>query len=297
VTQFSFQRRWVALAAAACAVAAAAFAVPLAIAAFDVPPNDGFVTDTVGVLSPEQEQDLENKLVDYRAKTSNEIAVLIVRSLQGENIADVAIAVGEKWGVGTRDKDNGVLLLISYEDRQVFIATGYGLEGAIPDIVAKGVIETDIVPAFRDGKYYEGLVAAVDALEKHIGGEYTADRYAARDYSFIFTLLLFGFFLILNFLRYFGIVLARTKSWWLGGIFGAGAGFIGAIATSFWLLVPIMAAIGFLFDYLVSRHPSMVRRTGGRGGFWGGGRWGGGSGGGGGFGGGSFGGGGAGGKW
>jgi uncharacterized protein len=69
------------------------------------------------------------------------------------------------------------LILIALEDREVTIQTGYGLEGAVPDLVAKGIIDTDIIPHFREAQYYEGIAAAIDSLQKHIGGEYTAERY------------------------------------------------------------------------------------------------------------------------
>ncbi|MEK7122767.1 MAG: TPM domain-containing protein, partial [Patescibacteria group bacterium] len=147
--------------------------------AFSVPPNDGFITDTIPLLDEQQDMSLEQMLEQYRAETSNEIAVLIVRTLEGDEIADVAVEVGRKWEIGTDKNDNGILMVVSYEDRRVFIATGYGLEGAVPDIVAAGIVETDIAPLFREGDYYGGIRAGVEALQKHIGGEYTAERYSS----------------------------------------------------------------------------------------------------------------------
>ena len=113
----------------------ATLVIPFALA-FEVPPNDGFVTDTAGVLTEDQEADLEQKLQIYREQTSNEIAILIVDSLKGEVIADVAVQIGRAWGIGTKDNDNGILLLMAYQEREIFLGTGYGLEGAVPDIVA-----------------------------------------------------------------------------------------------------------------------------------------------------------------
>ncbi len=257
--------------------------------AFDVPPNDGFVTDLTGKLTPQQEQDLEQKLTAYRQKTSNEIAILFVNNLGGEPIEDVALQVGRKWQVGTKENNNGILIVVSYEDRSVYIATGYGLEGAVPDIVAKGVIDTDMLPAFRDGKYYEGLAAGTDSLEKHIGGEYTADRYATQDGPGLWGVGVVFFFIFFNF---FTAYLGRSKSWWLGGVMGGIFGvFITALYT-WWLAIPLFIALGLIFDFIVSKNPRGPGGRGGRGG------WGGGFGGGfGGFSGGSFGGGGAGGRW
>lgn len=265
---------------------------PTLALAFDVPPNDGFVTDAAGLLQPEEEERLEGMLRAYQRETSNEIAVAIIPTLQGEPIADAAIAIGRAWGVGSEDKDNGVLLLVAYEDRDVFLATGYGLEGAVPDIVAKGIIEVDIAPRFREGAYGEGIIAGVEALRKHIAGEYTAERYASTDRVGGF----FPWFLFLMFIIFdlFASVFARTTSWWLGGIVGAVLGALYTLVVGWWLSIPILVVLGLLFDYLVSK--GVI----GRGGGWGGGRIGGsggGRGGFGGFGGGSFGGGGAIGKW
>ncbi len=266
-------------------------AAPHALA-LTVPPNDGFVTDGVGVLPPDRETALEERLATYAAETSNEIAVLILRTLEGEDIAQAAVEVGRRWGVGTEENDNGILILLSYDDRQVFIATGYGLEGAVPDIVAKGVIEEDMLPHFRDGEYPDGLEAGIDALQKHIGGEYTADRYAGEDFGALPFLLFFGFL----FFDAVAAFLGRTKSWWLGGIMGGVFGIVLTALYAWWITIPVLVAIGLVLDFVLSQSGYKGRRGGRGGGFWTGG-FGGGGGGFGGFGGGSFGGGGAGGRW
>ncbi len=269
--------------------------MPVALADFAVPPNDGFVTDTANVLTADQKTQLDTSLRDYQQKTSNEIAVLIMQTLSGSDINQIGVQVGRAWGVGDKQKNNGILMLISLEDRRISIQTGYGLEGAVPDIVAKGVIDTDIAPQFRDGKYFEGIQAGVIALEKHIGGEYTADRYKPNSGSSFFPFFVILFFVAVSFISSF---LARTKSWWLGGVLGGVFGIILALLFGWWLVIPILVVIGLIFDYIVSKFPPSGR--GRRGGPWIGGGFGGGSiggGGGGGFGGGSFGGGGASGGW
>lgn len=265
--------------------------------AFELPPNDGFVTDAAGILTAEDREQIVSLLQSVQQRTSNEIAVLIVPTLNGESIADVAVEAGRKWGVGT-ERNNGILLLISYQDREVFLATGYGLEGAVPDIVAKGIIEEEIAPRFRDGEYAAGIRAGIEALEKHIGGEYTPDRYA-RNSTTGGGVAAFVFFAIILGLQWLVSFLGSTKSWWLGGAIGALAGCILAILYAWWWSVPALFILGLLIDYLASkthRQGRPGRRGGGRFGGFGG--TGGSSGGGfGGFGGGSFGGGGAGGKW
>lgn len=262
--------------------------------AFDVPLNDGYVTDVTGTLSDAQKQDIDATIDAYKKETSNEIAILLVNTLGGEDISEVGVKVGRAWGVGDKQKNNGILILVALEDHQVTIQTGYGLEGAVPDIVAKGIIDTDIAPNFREGKYYEGLSAAIDSLKKHIGGEYTADRYEEKGAG-IAPFIFFFFFVLIQF---FAAIFARTKSWWAGGVVGGVAGIILTAIFGWWVAIPILVVLGLLFDFIVSRMPKTPRRGGrwgGGGGF--GGFGGGSSGGGGGFGGGSFGGGGASGGW
>lgn len=270
---------------------------PSYVVAFDVPPNDGYVTDTANILSGAEKQALSSMISEYRASTTNEIAVVIVPSLNGEPIEDASLAVARKWGVGTT-KNNGILLFIAYADHLVRIDVGYGLEGVVPDLVTKGIIDTDIVPAFRDGKYALGIQNAIISLEKHIGGEFTADRYKAPEESagslpFVF----FFFFIVLQWLL---AILARSKSWWLGGVFGGIASLVLIIAYGgwWWLSFPLFVVLGLFLDFVVSKNYRKSSTPS----WWAGGGWGSGgssgSGGGfGGFGGGSFGGGGASGRW
>jgi len=129
------------------------------------------VTDVAGVLSPEQKQALENKLVAIDDSSSNQIAVVIIPSLDGYPKEEYANKLLRDWGIGGK-KNNGILLLISINDRQIWIEVGYGLEGAIPDITALNIIDNDIKPAFKAGNYYEGIDQATDNIAKAAIGEY-----------------------------------------------------------------------------------------------------------------------------
>ncbi len=281
-----------------CATALSLYAPQFASAAFEIPKNDGFVTDEAGILKPDEELALEGELTDYRTKTSNEIAILTVQTLSGADIAQTSVDVLRTWGIGNAQKNNGILILVAYADKKVFIATGYGLEGAVPDIVAKGVIDEDITPAFRQGNYGDGLKAAVLALEKHIAGEYTADRY---NRSSDMVPIAWGLLVILMLIQMTVAWLAQSKSWWAGGVVGGVAGIILTALVSWWISIPILVVFGLIVDYVVSRSQYFKRLRRRRGGIWGGGGgFGGGNSGGGGFGGfggGSGGGGGAGGGW
>jgi uncharacterized protein len=147
-------------------------------AAQDVPPRpslaEGLVIDRAGLLSGAERQALNQKLVAFDDTTSNQIVVVIVPSLGGADAQRYATAIGQQWGVGRDGRDNGVVFLVATEDREVFIATGYGLEGAIPDAVAGRIVRQVVVPNFRQGQFYGGIAQAVSALMAAAEGEYEA---------------------------------------------------------------------------------------------------------------------------
>lgn len=134
------------------------------------------VTDQAGVLTPEQLQALEAKLVAIDDSSSNQIAVVILSSLEGQPKEEYATKLFREWGIGNKKTNNGVLVLVAIQDRQIRIEVGYGLEGAIPDITALSIIDNDIKPAFKAGAYYEGLDKATDNLAKAAVGEYKEAR-------------------------------------------------------------------------------------------------------------------------
>lgn len=137
------------------------------------PDPQRLVNDYTNTLSADQLGALENKLVAYDDSTSNQIAVVIIKSAGDYGVEDVALKILRDWGVGGQ-KNNGVVLLVAKDDHKVRIETGYGLEGAIPDITAKSIIENEIVPNFRKDNYYRGIDEATDAIIKAAAGEYKA---------------------------------------------------------------------------------------------------------------------------
>jgi len=139
------------------------------------------VNDLAGILSSSEVQLLEAKLVAFNDTTSNQIAVVIVNDLQGYDRSDFAYKVAREWGVGQGDFNNGLLVLVKPKtdgsSGQVFIATGYGLEGAIPDITCADIIDKEIIPLFRENDYYGGLDAGTDVLMALAAGEYSYQDY------------------------------------------------------------------------------------------------------------------------
>jgi uncharacterized protein len=132
------------------------------------------VNDFTGTLTAGQLQALESKLVAFDDSTSTQIAVVIIPSLNGNEVADFNVQLGRAWGVGGKANNNGVILLIAKGDRKLNIATGYGVEGALPDITAKHIIDDIIVPNFKGDDYYRGIEEGTDAIILAVKGEYSA---------------------------------------------------------------------------------------------------------------------------
>jgi uncharacterized protein len=145
-----------------------------------VPPR--LVNDFAGFLNSGEANSLEHKLVAFNDSTSTQIAIVIVPDLKGFDKADYAQRLGEKWGIGRRQLNNGILILVKPKTNEsprgdVYIATGYGLEGAIPDLTCGEIINREILPAFRQGDYYGGLDKATSTLMSLARGEFTAAQY------------------------------------------------------------------------------------------------------------------------
>lgn len=146
---------------------------------FPAKPNT-LVNDYTNTLSNEQKQSLERKLVAFDDSTSSQIAVVIIKSVGDYDINDYTQKLGRAWGVGGKDKNNGVVLLVAMGDRKLSIQTGYGVEGALPDIYTKRIIENDIKPFFKSNDYFAGIDAGTDSIIKLIKGEYKNDNPKAK---------------------------------------------------------------------------------------------------------------------
>ena len=132
------------------------------------------VNDFAGVLSPQEKQQLENQLVTYDDSTSNQVAIVLINTLDDYPIEEYATKLFREWGVGNKKNNNGIVILAAIQDRKIRIEVGYGLEGAIPDITTGHIIQNDIAPSFRSGDYYEGLSKAANSIIRAAAGEYRA---------------------------------------------------------------------------------------------------------------------------
>src|SRR6186713_608982 len=135
------------------------------------------VNDFAHVMTADQVSTLENKLTTYDNSTSVQIAIVTIQTLGDDEIGDVALKILRDWGIGNKKTNNGVLILAAIKEHKVYIATGYGMEGSVPDITARSIIDNEIVPNFKgtDGdNYYRGFNHASDAIIKAAAGEYKA---------------------------------------------------------------------------------------------------------------------------
>ena len=130
------------------------------------------VNDFTGTLTADQANAIERKLVAFDDSTSTQIAVVLINSLEGYDISDFALKLGRKWGIGGKDYNNGVVFLIAIQERKINISTGYGVEGALPDITAKHIIDEVVKPNFKGKDYYRGIDEGTDAIIKAVKGEY-----------------------------------------------------------------------------------------------------------------------------
>jgi uncharacterized protein len=154
----------------ACLVAVLACFSPGAAFAFTVPPLQGAVTDTAGKLTAADDTYLEERIRQYRARSGNELGVLVTGSLEGESIEDVAYQTFNTWGVGKKGVDNGALLVIAPNERRTRIETGRGIEHRVTDLAAARILAEQLAPRLRDDRFRDGIDAALVALEAELDG-------------------------------------------------------------------------------------------------------------------------------
>lgn len=249
-------------------------------AALDVPQLTGRVNDRANLLSPAAATRLEQKLARFEQETSNQVAVLTVASLQGDDIDQFAIRVAEQWKLGQKGKDNGVLLIIAQAERKVRIEVGMGLQGVLPDITASRIIRDVMRPHLKSGNFDEAVTAGTDAIVAATAGEFKATPQDARrgkphrTSSSGITLIL---------LAVVAALILGTFSRYLGGAAGA----VGVpLAAS--MAIPglgvmalfLLALAGLVGGFLLSMLLAGMSGGGFGGGGFGGGYWGGGFGGG-----------------
>ncbi|MDD5741558.1 MAG: TPM domain-containing protein [Candidatus Nanoarchaeia archaeon] len=215
----------------------------------EVPSITRRVTDYTGILSSNEVAQLESKLEQYEKTTSNQIAVMIVNSLEGKDLDEFSIAIAEKAKLGQKGKDNGVLVFIARNDRKIKIEVGYGLEGALPDGMCGRIMDNEFLPFFKKDEMYNGINNGVDKIMLAIKNEYTADTTSRSNNTGnnedVLKLLGIAFVILFLFSGFCGIFHPIA-----GGVAGAiGSFFIVKFFYSFMWAIPA-AVIGFLIGMI-----------------------------------------------
>jgi uncharacterized protein len=259
--------------------------------ALEVPKLQGYVNDYAGMISAQAKATLEQELQAFEQTDSTQIVVLTIPSLEGEVLEEFSIKVAEQWKIGQKGKDNGIIVLVSKQDRKIRVEVGRGLEGQITDLMSGRIIDLVIKPNFKRGDFDSGVISGIHALIDATRGEFKADSnggtHRRNGSSRLLTFLIFGGIAILV----LGSVSRSAGA--IGGAVGLPLSILlASISIGIWgfiILAVVGAVLGLILPALFS---AGGRGRGWPGGYYGGGGFGGGSGGG--FGGGGFGGGGGG---
>ena len=200
------------------------FAIVLSSTIFaDIPaPTNKLVNDFASVMTTEQAIELECALRLYNDSTSTQVCVVTVESLDDLTPAEYAQQLGEKWGVGQSGKDNGVIILVKKKTKEsggdVFIATGYGVEGLLPDAICKRIVERTMIPKLKEGDYHGAIVDAISEIQKYLSGEFKADEINSEDFSWWnIALIVFIFILFIMFIADGGSYSGGSSSYDSGG--------------------------------------------------------------------------------
>ncbi|MDD2897962.1 MAG: TPM domain-containing protein [Desulfuromonadaceae bacterium] len=248
------------------------------VIALDVPPLSGRVVDQAHVLAPESIRKLEQKLASFERETSNQVVVLTVASLQGDDIDRFSIRVADAWKIGQKGRDNGVLLVIAPAERKVRIEVGQGLQGVLPDITAGRIIRDGMRPYLKSGDYDQGIAVGVDSIMSTTKGEFKGIGQVAGKPSGKNTLPSF-FNMLLG--AAVAVAIAGLFSRYLGGVVGAVSLPLATYLAfpGMGLVMLLLLAVGGLFGGLLLSM-AITGLFGGGGGFGGFGGYGGGFGGG-----------------
>ncbi|MDD5312054.1 MAG: TPM domain-containing protein [Dehalococcoidia bacterium] len=228
------------------------------VEAQNFPDYQGFVNDYANLLSMQAKTQLEAQLTQLEKDTTAEVAVVTIKSMDGDYIEDYAVKLFEKWGIGKKEKNNGVLFLVALDDRKMRIEVGYGLEPVITDGRAGRIRDNDVLPRFKQNDYEGGIIAGVNSIEKYIRDGTPPAPLEENPVKNVFEDFGTAFFFMSIITIYLSGFMARSKNIWLGGIWGAVAGGImGLVIGGIGALIAmplIFTGLGLGTDYLLSKN-------------------------------------------
>lgn len=210
------------------------FFASFANAEFQVPRLTGPVMDQVGVMRPQDRRELESTIRDYNRQGKAQIQVLVIDSLQDYAIEEASIKITDQWKLGTEKKDNGILFLIAPNERKIRIEVGQGLEGTLPDVIAKRIIDDTVLPLFKARNLSAGVVVGVYQIIKYVDQEYADEHLSEPAPAPTKSIPGWLVILILLFLLFVGRIMpasafrgGRRGGGFYGGGFGGGGGGFG----------------------------------------------------------------------
>lgn len=249
------------------AFATLAGSLVISVYAFTLPANPtGYVNDYGEMLSQSSREALSSRLALFTASTTHQIAVVTVPALGSDDtIETLGIKIADTWHVGNSKNDNGVIFVISRDDREARIEVGYGLEGVLTDSISARILEESVFPKFKAGDYDGGIQDGVSRIMGVISGEVMSPSITSSSFLKNNTeMIVFGLLWVLLFLAEF---LARSRTWWQGGVIGAvlgsGFGFIFHTGLSVALGAIALGVLGLLIDYVLSKAGPFSTGTGG----------------------------------
>lgn len=195
-----------------------------AFAQIQFPPLTGRVVDNADLLDARTERELTELLAAHEQATTNQVVVVTLSNLQGQVIEDFGYQLGRAWGIGQKDKDNGVILLVAQEERRVRIEVGYGLEGTLTDAISANIIHSIILPKFKQAQFNDGIREGTLAIIAALGDEYAMREVPKKDKR----LPLFMIFLLIVAIFLLATVSGGTGGGYRrGGYYGGRGGFGG----------------------------------------------------------------------
>ena len=219
----------------------------------------GFVSDYADIISSVDQQYINSQLSELQSSTTVQIAVVTIKSFGNDTIEGYATSLMKDWGIGQKDNNNGLLILVSLDDREARIEVGYGLEGTITDLQAGNIVNKVMIPSFREGNYSKGVRDTVDVIVGIINKTDDASIYSTNSANDSSVEIDFNsvFFIVFIFGGILLRLLAKTKSWWLGGVIGACIGILFGLIWGFIFIglgaIIVFSILGFIFDYVVSK--------------------------------------------
>ncbi len=206
----------------------------------------GYVNDFADIISSPVEAELETKLENFKASTGDELAVVTLKSLNGDTVENTAVDLFKQWGIGQKDKDNGVLFLVASNERKMKIEVGYGLEPVLTDSRAGRIIRDDVTPDFKNNNYDAGISKGVDSIIAVTSGNDAAPEAQTPASDAPGVLIIAIIMITIYGLAFFW----RSRKFWPGGV----AGFLLGLILGLGGLAVLIALYGFFLDWLLSRN-------------------------------------------